>query len=159
MRRQHQQDDEREHDINQRHFPRTQLSLGDATAAALGRGIIDITGGERRDPHRGHGSHDQHHGNHISHRIGDADRGDAQIGLRREHVLDVQQQRRGEIVEYLDEHKRRARDVTRQRERKHDAPKQPESMRPQILRSLLHRAVDIAQRRRQVDENEWKIMD
>ena len=68
-----------------------------------------------------------HHADDVADRILEADRRDAQVRLRREHVGDVEHERRAEVVEDLDEHQRCAGDVAGQRERKHDAAEQPEA--------------------------------
>ncbi len=91
---------------------------------------------------------DHHDRDHVADRVLEADRGDAQVRLRREHVRDVEHERRAEIVEHLDEHQRGAGDEARRGEREHDAAEQPEPVAAEILRRLLHRAVDVAQRRR-----------
>ena len=128
MRRQHERQDQ-QHDA---HRPATlsparQLAPRQPAAAALHGGVVLALQRPRRGPHGDDRDDDQHDRDHVAHRIGDADRGDAQIGLRRQHVLDVEQQRRGEVVEHLDEHQRRAGDVARQREREDDAAEQAEA--------------------------------
>ena len=67
---------------------------------------------------------DQHDRDDVAHRVGNADRGDAQIGLRRQHVLDVEQERRREVVEDLDEDQRGAGEIARHGEREDDAAEQ-----------------------------------
>ena len=74
-----------------------------------------------------------------------ADPGDPQVGLGRQHVVDVQQQRRAQVVEDLDEDKCRPGQVAGHRQRKDDPPEHPHAVRTEVLRRLLHRPVDVAQ--------------
>ena len=78
--------------------------------------------------------------------------------MRRQHVLHVEEQRGREVVEHLHEDERGARDVARHRERQDDAAEEPEAGRAEVLRRLLHRAIDIGERCREVDEDEGKVV-
>src|SRR5690606_28749530 len=91
--------------------------------------------------------------------IAEASGGDTQIGLRGQHLVDVEQERRGQIVENLDEHQRRAGDVAGHGQREHHLAEQAKAACAQVLRRLFHGAVDVAQGGRKVDQNERKIVD
>ena len=138
MRRQHQRQDQDHDGIGQRRLARLELAPGKAAAAALGGGVVLALQHQRRGPHGGDRDADQHDRDDVAHRIVDADRGDAQIGLRRQHLLDVEQQRRRHVVEHFDEHQAGAGDVAGQGERQGDAAEQAEAVRAEVLRRLLH---------------------
>jgi len=127
-------------------------------AAALHGGVIAVAHGRCGDEQREHREDDQHDRDHIAHRIFEADRGDAQIGLRGEHVLHVEQQGGRKVIEDLDEDQARAGDIARHGQREDDAPEEPAAGTAEVLRGLLHRTVDIAQGCGQVDEDEREIV-
>ena len=127
-------------------------------AAALRGGEVAAAQHKRRQQHGAERAADHDDGDHVAHRIGHADRGDFQIRLRRQHVGDVEEKRRGEIVEHLDENECRAGDVTRQREREHDAAEQRETVCAEVLRGFFHRGIDVAERGREVEQDEREIV-
>ena len=128
-----------------------------AAAALQGREIAAAQH-QRRERHGADRADDHDHRDHVAHRIGDADRGDLEVGLRRQHVGHVEQERRRQVVEHLDEHQGRARHIARQRQREHDAREQREAVRPEILRRFLHGRIDIGERGREIEQDERKIM-
>ncbi len=111
-----------------------------------------------RAPQR-HQRRDHHdHARDVADRVVDADRRDAEIGLRGEYVGHVEHQRRADVVEHLEEDQRGAGEVAGHRQRKHDAPEQAQAARAEILRRLFHGAVDVGERDGQVEQYERKVV-
>ena len=158
MRRQRQRD--RKHDEHGRcnSAAAAQLALREPAAAALLGGEIAPAQEQAGQGQATDRADDHDHRDHVAHRIGNADRRDLQIGLRRQHVADVEQQRSRKVVKDLDENQGRAGDIAGQRERKHNAQEQREPVRAKVLCRLLHGRIDIGQRGRQVEQNERKVV-
>ena len=129
-------------------LPPVERPLAQRRSAARERRVVAPLRDPRGQRERADREHDHDERDHVADRILEPDRGDAQVRLRRQHVGDVQHERRAEIVEHLDEHQRGARDEARRGEREHDAAEQPEAVAAEVLRRFLHRAVDVAERGR-----------
>ena len=125
-----QRDQQDEHDpaIGQHRLPRRQAPLLQCAAALLQRGVVLALHHARGHPQRQDGKSNHDHADHIAQRVVDAHRGDAQIGLGRQHVGDAHHQRRAQVVEHLDEDQGRARQKARHGQRKDDAAKQPPAL-------------------------------
>ena len=158
MRREHQRQDEQHPAVRQHRAPAGERPLAQGGSAARERRVVAPPGDPRGERERADREHDHHQRDHVADRILEPDRRDAQVRLRRQHVGDVQHERRAEIVEHLDEHQRGARDEARRREREHDAAEQPEPVAAEILRRLLHRAVDVPERGDEIEQDERKVM-
>ena len=158
MRRQHQQQHEHDPAVGEHRLPRLELAGGERTAAALQRRVVLAAHRPGRAPQRRHRRHDHDHARDVADRVVDPDRGDAQVGLRGEDAGDVEHERRGDVVEHLEEHQRGAGHVAGHRQRKHDAAEQPESAGAEVLRGFLHRAVDVVERDREVQQDERKVV-
>ena len=84
---------------------------------------------------------------------------DAQIGLRREHVGLPHDQGRAQVVKHLHENQRSPGHKARQAQRKDDAPKQTPALAAQVHGRLFHGPIDVAQRHREVHEDEGEVVD
>ena len=136
-----------------------QLATLQRAAALLCRRIILALEDAGRQPERDDREADHHEGNDIAQRIVDADGSDPQVSLGRQHVGHAEYQRRAEVVEYLHEDQCRACYETGHRQREDHAAEQAESFCTQVQRTLLHRAVNVAQRDDEVHQDEGKVMD
>ena len=85
--------------------------------------------------------------------------GDAQIRLRRQHVGLPHNQGRAQVVKHFHENQRSPSHKARQAQRKNHAPKQTPALAAQVHGRLFHGPVDVAQRHRQVHEDEGEIVD
>ena len=159
MGRQHQHEDQQHGAIGDPFFVGLHLAFGEAAAAALFGIVVLARHGARREPHAQHGHDHQHHGNHIAHGVGDADGGHAQIGLGGQHVLHAEEQGRGQIIQHLHEDQRGAGDIAGHGQRQDDAAEEAKARASQILRRLLHAAVDVAHGGGEIDEDEGEIVD
>ena len=158
VRREHQCQHQQHPAVRQHRAPAGERTLAQCRAAARERGVIAPPGDPGGERERADREHDHHQRDHIADRILEPDRRDAQVRLRRQHVGDVEHERRAEIVEHLDEHQRGARDKAWRREREHDAAEQPEAVTAEVLRRLLHRAVDVPERGDEIEQDERKVM-
>ena len=159
MRREHQCQHQQHPAIREHRGPSGQRPPRQRRRPAGQRRVVAPLRDLRRQRERADREHDHDERDHVADRILESDRRDAQVGLRGQHVGDIQHERRPEIVEDLDEHERRAGDEPRSRQRKHDAAEEPEAVAPQILRRLFHCAVDVAKRSDQVEQNERKVVE
>jgi hypothetical protein len=66
--------------------------------------------------------------------------------------------RRAEVVEHLDEDERGAGHVARHREREHHAAEEPPPGGAQVLRRLLHGAVDVLHGDDEVEQDEREVV-
>ena len=122
------------------------------------RRVVAASERQRRCPQREQRETDHQHADHVADRVFNADRGNPQIGLRREHVGDVEHQWRAQVVEHFDEHQCRTGDIPGHRQRKHNAAEQAQAAGAEILRRLLHGAVDVIERDHQVHQDEREVV-
>jgi hypothetical protein len=66
-----------------------------------------------------------------------------QIRLGRQHIVDVEQQGRAEIVEHLEEDQGGAGNIAGHGQGKDDAPEQPGAAGAEVLGGLFHGPVDV----------------
>jgi hypothetical protein len=159
VRRKGQQQDEADPGIGRHRSARAQPAPLDAAAALLQRAVVAALQRAGAQRHRGDGKADHDDADDVAQRVFQPDLRDAQIGLRRQQVGLAHHQRRAQVVEHLHEDQRGAGHEARCGQRKDHAPEQPPAGAAQVHGRFFHRAVDVAQRHRQVHQDERKVVD
>ncbi|MNV36952.1 hypothetical protein D3C71_1284470 [compost metagenome] len=159
VRRQRDQQDDHDPSVGQHRLPRRQPPALQRAAALLQGGVVLALHHARRHPQREDREGDHDHADHIAQRVVDAHRGDAQVGLGREHVGHAHHQRRAQVVEHLHEDQGRTGQVAGHGQRKDHPAEQPPAARAQVQGRLFHGPVDVAHGRHQVQQNERKVVD